>query len=248
VVVGLLLASLLLSGCVDADLGINFKGQSGGEIVQRIQLLNPLTTFDGATTQQWFDTIKQRTRQLQGKTKQSEQEIEVTIPFDNGADLEAKLNQFFSDIFKTAETTSPESQSPLLQSDLRVSQQNFFFLLRHRLIYELDLRSLGLQSVSGALLFNPAESLLNLDFSLTTPWGAHSINSIGVESEQGRGRQLVWHLQPGQLNHLEAVFWFPSPLGIGAVAIALVTAAGIYLKSNLLPARASLANRSGGLG
>lgn len=242
---GLLVASLLLSGCVDADLGINFKGQSGGEIIQRIKLSDQLTTFNGSTTQQWLSSIKRQASQLQGQAKQSEREIDVTIPFDNGADLEAKLNQFFSSVFQTADTTSPDSQSPLLQSHLQVNQRNFLFLLRHRLVYEFDLRSLGLQSASGDLLLNPAESLLNLNFSLTTPWGARSTNPLGISEAQGR--RLIWHLQPGQLNHLEAVFWFPSPLGIGAVLIALVTAGGAYLKYNMLPARSSLANPSGGI-
>ena len=50
------------------------------------------------------------------------------------------------------------------------------------------------------------------------------------------GKQLVWKLKPGEINYLEAVFWIPSPVGIGAVIIALFVAAGISLKYQLLPA------------
>lgn len=225
----LLLASLL-SGCVDADLGISFKGQTGGEIVQRIHLANQLTTFSGSTTQEWFDRLKHRARQLQGSAKQaSKQDIEVTIPFDNGTDLAAKLNQLLSQ-FKATSSSSASIESPLIQSHLRVTQQNFLLLLRARLIYDLDLRSLGVQSSEGNLLLSP-ERLLNLKFSLHTPWGARSVNPPTADAVSTSPRQgLVWHLQPGEINHLEAVFWFPSPLGIGALAIALGVAGGMYLK------------------
>jgi len=231
----LLLASLLLSGCVKSDLAINFQGQSGGEIVQHIQLSDQLTTLNGPTTQQWFSAIKRQARQLQGRVKQSEQEISVVIPFDNGADLQAKLNQFLSAAFQTPGQSTAGSQLELLQSHLQVKQQNFLFLLRNRLTYDLDLRSLGVQSPKGNLLLNP-ESLLKLTFRLNTPWGAQTVNTPNSSNEGitpdvvQQGQQLAWHLQPGQLNHLEAVFWYPSPIGIGAVVIALLVAGGSYLK------------------
>ncbi len=266
-----LLAALLLSGCVHADLEINFRGQSGGEIVQHIKLAQ-LTTVSSSAAQDWFDGIKRRARQLRGKANRSDQEIEVTIPFGSPADLEAKVNQLLNpaDVKipsrniapatatgETASAANPELQLPLVQSHLKVKQQNFLFFLRNRLIYDLDLRSLGVQSANGNLLFSP-DSLLELEFKLRTPWVARSINSRteaaspevgrqprGATEVRGRGgsriaptqqgQQLVWMLQPGQLNHLEAVFWFPSPIGIGAAAIALLVAGGIYVKYRLLP-------------
>lgn len=240
-----LLLAVVLSGCVNAELGINFKGQTGGEIVQHIKLADPLTTFNGATTQEWFDKIKQRTRQLQGKAKQvSAQEIAVTIPFSSGTDLEAKLNQFLSDEFTSGQPTNTNAQlEPLLQSHLTVTQQNFLLLVRHHLSFDLDLRSLGIQSLQGNLLLSP-EALVKLEFSLSTPWGARSL-SMGKDVNTGPRQQigpLVWTLQPGQLNHLEAAFWFPSPLGVGAVVIALFVAAGTYLKYGLFaPAPTSYA-------
>ncbi len=238
---GLLLAGLFLSSCVNAELGINFKGQSGGEIVQHIKLADQFTAFNRSTTQQWFDKIKRQTHQLQGRVRQSGQEIEVTIPFGNSTDLEAKLNQFLSDVFEAVQPTSANSQaqSSLIRSDLGVSQQNFLLLLHNRLSYDLDLRSLGVQSIGGDLLLSP-DPLVKLEFGLNTPWGARSVSSPADPAStspvvQQTGHQLVWRLQPGQLNHLEAVFWFPSPLGIGAVAIALVVAGGRYLKYSLFP-------------
>jgi hypothetical protein len=265
-----LLAALFLSGCVHADLEINFRGQSGGEIVQHIKLADQLTAVSSSAAQDWFDGVKRRARQLRGKAKRSDQEIEVAIPFGSPADLEAKVNQLLNPadtkipsrnvapgpVTGEASTANPELQLPLVQSHLKVKQQNFLFFLRNRLIYDLDLRSLGVQSANGNLLFSP-DPLLELEFKLKTPWLARSVNSKAATSPQvgrqpreatevrGRGdsriaptqhgQQLVWTLQPGQLNHLEAVFWFPSPIGIGAVAIALFIAAGMYVKYRLLP-------------
>lgn len=243
-----LLAAFLLSGCVQADLEINFRGQSGGEIVQHIKLAQ-LTTVSSSATQDWFDGIKRRARQLRGKAKRSDQGIEVTIPFDNPADLEAKVNQFLNPAdskissksvisLGTANETATvtDSELQLVQSHLRVRQQNFLFFLRNRLVYDLDLRSLGVQSLNGNLLLSP-EPLLELEFKLKTPWLARSTNSTTEPASpqvRTEGRQLIWTLQPGQLNHLEAVFWFPSPIGIGAVAIALFVAGGLYVKYRLL--------------
>jgi len=238
----LLLASLLLSGCVKSDLAINFQGQSGGEIVQRLQLSDQLTTLNGSTTQQWFRTIKRQARQLQGRVKQSEQEIRVVIPFNNGADLQAKLNQFLTAAFEAPELAGTDSQLPLFQSHLAVKQQNFLFLFRNRLTYDLDLRSLGVQSPNGNLLLSP-EPLLELTFRLNTPWGAKSVNpdnsSVESPTPEVEPQGLVWHLQPGQLNHLEAVFWYPSPIGIGAVVIALLSVGGRYLKYGYRPTAAT---------
>lgn len=236
-----LLASLLLSGCVQSDLEINFRGQSGGQIVQHVKLADQLTTVSDTATQDWLDGIKRRARQLRGKTKQlSSREIEVVIPFGSPTDLETKLNQFLNPATakpsngKAAEkASSSELQLPLTQSHLKMTQQNFLFFLRNRLIYDIDLRSLGVQSMGGDLLLSP--DWLELEFELNTPWGARSINAAQNSEATSpevhiQGQQLAWTLQPGQLNHLEAVFWFPSPIGIGAVAITLLVAGGIYLK------------------
>ncbi len=102
----------------------------------------------------------------------------------------------------------------------------------------LDLRSLSLLSSNGSLLVSPG-GLLELDFSLNTPWGAQSMETVAgaiVPESYQEGKQLVWKLKPGEINYLEAVFWIPSPVGIGAVIIALFVAAGISLKYQLLPA------------
>lgn len=237
----LLLVSMLLSSCVQYDVGVTFDHPNHGAIVQHIKLGERLTSFSGDSVQAWLDSIESRTRQLQGKVKRSDQELTVTIPFYNGADLEAKFNEFFNPTEKQSLATTT-TDLPQISSQFKLNQNNLLLLVRNRLSYDLDLRSLSLISTNSNLVVNPT-SILELDFSLNTPWGARSIeqadHAIVPESNQ-RGRQLVWRLQPGQFNHVEAVFWLPSPIGIGTVLIVLLVTAGIYLRYKFMPDPATM--------
>lgn len=235
----MLLASLLLSGCVQYDVGVKFDNPNRGEFVQHIKLGERLTSFSGDSAQEWLTSIERRARQLQGKSRRSNQEITVTIPFNNGAELEAKFNEFFNPIGKqnSEPTSNTAGELPNIDSQIHLTQNNLLLLLRNRLSYDLDLRSLSLISTNGSLLVSPSE-ILELEFSLNTPWGARSVetdtNAIHADRFQ-LGQHLVWTLKPGQLNHLEAVFWLTNPLGIGTVVIALFVVAGIYLRYNFMP-------------
>lgn len=238
----------LVTGCVQYDVGVNFDSQTRGEIVQHIKLSDKLTSFSSETVGEWLTSVERRVRSLDGKTKRlSAQEVLVKIPFNNGAELESKFNQFYNPIAqtpnnpknsKTREASPLQTDLPKFESHLKVKQNNLFFVLRNRLTLELDLRSLSLLSSNGSLLLSPGE-LLELDFSLNTPWGAKSIETVTgaiVPASFQEGKQLLWKLKPGEINYLEAIFWIPSPVGIGAVLIALFVAAGISLKYQLLPA------------
>jgi len=234
----MLLASLLLSGCVQYDVGINFENPNRGEIVQHIKLGDRLSSLSGASAQQWLETVEQRTRRLGGKIRRSSnQEVTATIPFSSGADLNTKFNEFVNPTAKKVTAKQTEPALPEIKSNFRLSQSNFLLLLRNHLSYTVDLRSLGVTDAKGDLLVSPS-SLLDLEFRLNTPWGARSINTasnaVNAERRQ-QGHELVWTLQPGQINHLEAVFWLPSPLGIGTVVIVLLVLGGWYLKYQTLP-------------
>ncbi|WP_045054661.1 DUF3153 domain-containing protein [Aliterella atlantica] len=234
----MLLASLLLSGCVQYDVGVNFASPHRGEIVQHIKLGERLTSFSGESATQWLSSIERRARELQGKVKRiSAEEITVKIPFNNGAELEQKFNQFFNPVSQQNATVAAAEELPKIDSKLDLQQNNLLLLLRNRLSYDLDLRSLSLIANNNNVLVSPG-SLFDLEFRLNTPWGSRSVekaeNSIAPENPQNR-RQMVWKLQPGQINHLEAVFWLPNPLGIGAVVIGLIVASGIFLRYNFMP-------------
>ena len=232
----------LVTGCVQYDVGVNFESQTRGEIVQHIKLGERLTSFSSETVAEWLKSVERRVRLLDGKTKRlSQTEVLVRIPFNNGAELQDKFNQFYNPIAQTAKSrvASPlETDLPKFESHLNVKQNNLLLVLRNRLSLELDLRSLSLLSSNGSLLLSPG-GLLELDFSLNTPWGAESIETVAgalVPESYQQGKQLVWKLKPGEVNYLEAIFWIPSPVGIGALIIALFVAAGIALKYQILPA------------
>ncbi len=233
----MLLASLLLSGCVKYDVGVNFNQPHHGEIIQHIKLGERLTSFSGDSATQWLNSIEQRAKQLQGQVKRlSPEEITVRIPFDNGADLEEKFNQFFNPV-EPKNSLAATQELPKIDSKLNLDQNNLLLLLRNRLSYDLDLRSLSLIANKSNVLVSPG-SVFDLEFSLNTPWGGRSIekseNSIHPQM-YSNGRQMVWKLQPGQLNHVEVVFWMPDFLGIGTVFICLFVALGIFLRYSFMP-------------
>lgn len=237
----LVLIPLLLTSCVEYDVGINFESQTHGEIVQHIQLGERLKAFSSSTADAWLDSIERRTRQLRGRIKRiSDREIAVTIPFNNGDELVEKFNQFFNpgDRSQSPAARSPEGELPQIASVMSLTQKNFLLAIYNQMSYDLDLRSLGVISTNGNVLVSPG-ALLDLEFALNTPWGAQTIpiapEALAPEIRK-EGRQLLWKLQPGQLNHIEARFWVPSPIGIGALLITLLVAVGIGLKTVLLPA------------
>jgi hypothetical protein len=219
---------------VQYDVGINFVDQHHGEIVQHLQLDRTFSQFNDRTVKAWQRQIEQRAKSLGGRSHSvSEDELRVSIPFHNGKELETKFNQFFTP--KTSPEPANQTPLPRVQAELTIQENNLLFFVRDRLTYDLDLRSFGIQQ-DGEVLVSPG-SLLNLQFSLTTPWGFRQVSSsdtsaLAVNAEH---RQLTWTLRPGQVNHLEAIFWVPSPLGIGTVAIALVIGLSIYLRSVIFP-------------
>jgi len=225
-----LIACLCLTGCIQYDVGINYASQTQGEIVQRLRLGEQLTSLNNPTARAWVSTVEQRARDVGGHVRRpSKQEVIVTIPFNNGKDLQSRFNKFF----QITDGRSPQSgqasglEIPQVESHLTVKESNLILLQRNRLSYDLDLRSLGVLSADGSLIVSPG-SLLEFEFSLTTPWGARSSGSSLPPRRQNH--QLTWTLAAGERHHLESVFWVPSPLGIGTAAIALLVAIGSYLK------------------
>lgn len=228
----MLLLSLLLSGCVRYDVGIRFDSPNRGEFVQHIQMEERLKRLSGGTAQQWLALIKERTQRLGGRLERlPDDDLLVTIPFTSSKDLQTKFNQFFSPLENDSPAVAAAIALPSIESHFTLATSNLLLVERNDLRYELDLRSLGVLSSSGSLLLSPA-SLLDLEFRLHTPWGAQNIASASVNQPQGQrsGKTLVWQLVPGELNHLEVVFWLPSPLGIGTLAIVFFVFVGRYLK------------------
>lgn len=233
----MLFVCLLLSGCVQYDVGVNFNNANSGELVQHIKLGEKLTSFSGDSVYEWLNSIERRARKLAGKAERiSKEEVVVTIPFNNGQELQTKFNEFFHPHNNPkTEPSESESQIPKIESNFLLFQDNFLLVVRNRLIYDLDLRSLALISSNGNVLAN-AGSILDLEFGLNTPWGAKNIQTENSPAPETNNHQLRWQLIPGELNHIETVFWLPNPLGIGSLLIILFVVLGFYLRYSFMPA------------
>jgi len=226
----------LLSGCVEYDVGINFQNQHQGAIVQTISLSKQLTTLNQSQAEQILKDIDKRARQLQGRIKKvSPEEVSIIIPFNNGRELVDKFEQFFNPQLQ-------ENQELLdINPEISLQESNLLLLQREKLNILIDLTSLGVFSQEGNLIVTPS-SLFNINFSLKTPFGAKNISQNTNLEPINNGNQLVWHLQPGQINEIEVVFWLPSTLGIGTILIILLIIIGFYLKYRRLPWLATTTN------
>lgn len=231
---------VFLSGCVRYDVGLNFSAQHHGDIVQHITLAEQLTSLSQTEAEKWLTSLQKRAKQLQGNTKKiSDQEIIVTIPFNNGQDLVDKFNTFFNaDSNKKYQAIKLANNQELLQLQGKMSifQSNALLMERNKINLNIDLRALGVLSNQGNVLISPGD-LVNLEFSLNTPWNSQIISQNLDENltVTERKNNLVWKLKPGQLNEIELVFWVPSWLGIGTVGIILLMIAGFYFKYKQFP-------------
>jgi hypothetical protein len=211
----ILVSLLCLTGCVDYDVGIRFSDANHGELVQHIRLKSQASNLGESIAATWVSSLEQRIKALGGKTRQlSPTEWRLTLPFYNARDLETKFNQLLQ----------PPSDLPV--SRLQIKTLNRLLWQRNELQYDLDLRALR------ATLQNNFSDSLDLEFKLKTPWGARVPTANGQLSPTLRrsGWQLVWQLKPGAMNHIEAVFWLPSPIGIGFVVIGLLVIIGAMVQ------------------
>lgn len=236
---------IFATGCVKYDLGINFEGQYQGTFVQHVQLDEQLTSFSQDEALKWLHSLESRAKKLHGNTEHlSPRDIVISIPFSNSRELVAKFNQFFHPTAPQNPRLNQQAEDLVeLESQIDIHQSNLLLVERNKLNLTLDLRALGGFSDQAEVIVDP-NSLFDLEFSLNTPWGAKNIskpNNLIPKTELDSHR-LLWTLQPGKLNHIEAVFWLPSYLGLGTVVIALLVIVSFYLKYRRFPWQAAVYN------
>ncbi|NET72258.1 MAG: DUF3153 domain-containing protein [Sphaerospermopsis sp. SIO1G2] len=228
----LLITASTLSGCVEYDLGINFHHTNNGELVQHIQFSENLNSFSGNYVDEWLKNLERRAKKLQGSTERiSATDIIVKIPFTNSRELQAKFNSFFNNYSQNKQIDKLENNQELKQvsANLIAEDNNFLLLSRHYLNYDMDLRSFAALTRPESNLGSD-ESIINIDFSLQTPWGFKNIQKTEKSiTPEKHGKQWIWKLKPGQINHIEVVFWLPNILGISTLIIILFVSVGIYL-------------------
>lgn len=232
--------ALCLTGCVDYQVGVNFTTPYSGEITQHVRVDDKLTSLAASDTRKWLNSLEKRSRQLSGKVeKLNSQELLLTIPFGNGSELAQKFNKIFQTVI-TPDATIPQDQVELfeLNSQVDLQQSNLVFVERNTIDLAIDLRALSILSKQDNVVIDPS-SLADLQFRLNTPWIAYSVNDSDnlqpVNNSNSLAKGLIWQLQPGEVNHIKAVFWLPSPIGLGAAAITLLMIVGFMLKYRRFP-------------
>ena len=237
----------LLTGCVDYDVGINFDSPYDGTIVQHIQVGEQISSLNQPELKQWLNSIEERAHKLQGKVKRiSSQELAITIPFTNGKELVDEFNQFFYGDASTATSSSSTetTDSGTLNSKISLKQSNLLLVERNHLYLTVDLRALDTISAQNKIAVK-SNSFINLTFQLNAPWIAHSLKgrNLLAPTNDTPGK-LIWQLQPGQINQIEAIVWLPSPLGIGTAIVLVLMIAGFYVKYRHFPGIAPATTQS----
>ena len=228
----------LLTGCVDYDVGVTFSTPYKGEITQHIKVNDTLINLAPSETRKWLNSVEKRSRQLKGEIeKLNSQELLLTIPFGNGKELARKFNQLFQTTI-VPDATISQGKADLIQlnSQVSLSQNNLVFVERNSIDLAIDLRALEVLTRQDKINI-VTDSLADLEFQLNTPWIAYSVSDSDYlqPRKDTLKKGLVWQLHPGEINHIKAVFWLPSPIGIGAGIIILLMIIGFLLKYRHFP-------------
>ncbi|MEM6426504.1 MAG: DUF3153 domain-containing protein [Cyanobacteria bacterium P01_D01_bin.128] len=227
--VGLVLIVLLLTGCLQYDLELQFDSQTHGQLVQQLRWRGGAIAANDEL-QQWLTVLSERTQQLGGRTRWlSDNAFEIVIPFSNGRALETKFNQFFSP--NDATTFTLPAGEPI-RAELTLQQGNRFVAIYNHLKLQVDLTAVPDLAATGLPLLQ-GQQLLAGQVTLLAPWVRWQSLSPGESPAGAFTPQETWSLVPGEVNELEAEFWVPSPIGIGAVTILVFVLLGYGVKYGL---------------
>ncbi|MGF1459663.1 MAG: DUF3153 domain-containing protein [Leptolyngbyaceae cyanobacterium] len=216
---GLILSVVMLTGCLQYDVNIQFDSQTHGRLVQQLHWRGAELATQSEWSS-WLQMLSDRAAAVGGEAQLIDaQTLEIDIPFNNGPELEAKFNQFFR-AQKSAPPLTILGNSPVTAT-LSLSQQHRFVLINNHAEIQVDLSAVPDLAQTGLPLFQ-GQQLLNGHFTVTAP-GVRLPTDIWGPSQ-------TWTLMPGQINRITADFWVPSPIGIGAGAIALLMLIGYGLK------------------
>lgn len=227
---------IFLTGCVRYDVGVTYNQVNSGTIIQHIKLGEQITSFSKNEGNAWLNSIEKRSKLLHGKTKRiSDEEIVVTIPFNNGKELVSKFNKFFNPSeLNNKENNSQFSDLLELKAEMSISQSNLLLLERNVLNISADLTPLGVLSQEGNIIISPGD-LIDLEVKFNFPWGAKFVPDELSSPNESPPNEVIWKLKPGQVNELKTIFWIPNYIGLGTLAIAFLIIVGFYLKYKQLP-------------
>lgn len=216
----LVLVAVLLTGCLQYDLDIEFDSQTHGQLVQQLHWRSGAIAPRSASGD-WLQVLTERTRAVGGKLRFiADDRLEITVPFNNGKELETRFNQFFGQPDQGLPFTLPGGEP--IQAALSIQQTNRLLAIYNHISLHVDLTAVP-DLADTVLPLLQETQLFTGRITLTTPWERRSPDQEGAAKRN-------WSLVPGKVNQIEAEFWVPSPIGIGAVAIALLVTLGYGVK------------------
>ncbi|MDA0267840.1 MAG: DUF3153 domain-containing protein [Cyanobacteria bacterium] len=223
-----LLVLVLVTGCFQYDLDIQFDSQTHGQIVQHLQW-TATAAVSPTQLRTWREALVAQVKTVGGQVQWADgMTVTVTVPFNNGAELEQRFNQLFDNSMAGSGLALPSGEA--VAATLALTQGNWIFAIRNHLMLTLDLTAIPTGERLGAPILQGVE-LLTGKVHLTTPWGLHRTVSDDAVPQSSMGDFAnQWNLHPGQVNQVEADFWIPSPIGIGAAVIALLMGLGYGLR------------------
>lgn len=227
---------VFLSGCVRYDVGINFSQVNSGTMIQHIKLGEQITSFSKKEGTDWLNSIEKRSYLLDGKSKRiSDEEVVVTIPFNNGKELVSKFNKFFNPSQLNQRQKNSQFNDLLeLKAFMSIQQSNLLLAERNVLNVSADLRPLGVLSDEGNVIISPGD-LIDLELKFNFPWWARFVETELSPPLTTSAHNFTWKLQAGQVNEIKTIFWLPNYVGLGALAIALFITIGFFFKYKRLP-------------
>ncbi|NJL46461.1 MAG: DUF3153 domain-containing protein [Leptolyngbyaceae cyanobacterium SM2_5_2] len=230
----LILLALCLSSCFQADLTLRFDHHVHGQFTQSIYLGERGTALATASLAPWLAARRRQVGRLGGSLRQDAEGIQLTVPFSTGPDLVTRFQQVFAEA--EPEPGLPSSQGLLLAPglglipfNLQVEQRNWGLASRTQLIYDLDLRELPTSKLQADRAA-PSASASVISFRLQTPWGIRQVSPKSALPTVSLPTEADWLLQPGQLNHIDVLFWLPNAVGLGTVAIVGLVLVGYVLR------------------
>lgn len=213
-----LLLVVLLTGCLQYDLDIQFDSQTHGRWVQQLH-------WDGGSLAAyslqgpWLQAVSVRTQAVGGQVRWvADDSLELIVPFTNAADLQARFNQFFTADDVVAPLRLPGGAP--VRANLSVSEQNYLLVLQTSIALDVDLTAV---SPDALLPFLEGTAFLKGQVHLTPPWFMDMF-------PRNRTLKGDWPLTAGTLNHIEASFWIPSSVGMGGLMILLLVGAGYGIR------------------
>ena len=211
---------LLLTGCLQYDLDIQFDSQTHGQLIQALHWRGAEVLTNPDWTER-LEELRDRTAAVDGTIRfVDEQTLTITIPFNNGGELEQKFNDFFN-----AATSStglldlPSGET--ITAHLALRQNNWFGVIFNHVDIQFDLTAVPDLAATRLPLLQTQQLLVG-NVRLTAPWVRLPTGELTASGQ--------WSLVPGTLNTIAADFWVPSYIGIGAAAIALIVLIGYGLK------------------